>query len=254
VAISVQVRRAVKTFGSKRALAGLELEVQQGEVLGLLGPNGAGKTTTMSVIAGLLSLDQGTVRLFGDRLPGDPATRSLVGFAPQALALYPELTALENLKFFGSLYGLSGSELKRRVERALELAGLSDRSGDRVHGFSGGMQRRLNLASALVHAPKLLLLDEPTAGVDPHSRAHLFGCLERIRDDGVTILYSSHYMEEAERFCSRVAIIDAGRVVALGTVAELTSAYGGDARVVVMRPNLETAFLGLTGHALRDDG
>jgi len=252
VSAVVHVRRAVKAYGSKQALTGLELEVHEGEAFGLLGPNGAGKTTAMLVIAGLLPLDEGSVELFGGRSPKDPGTRALIGYAPQALALYPELTAAENIAFFARLYGQSGAVLRTSVDRALAFAGLSQHGKDRVHTFSGGMKRRLNLASALVHGPKLLLLDEPTAGVDPQSRVHVLSSLERLRAGGVTIIYSSHYIEEVERFCSRIAIVDAGRVVALGTAPELIAEHGGAERVVVMGANLETAFLKLTGRTLRD--
>lgn len=244
-----------KSYRRREALCGLDLEASPGETLGLLGPNGAGKTTTMQLIAGLLRPDAGTLRVFGDDAT-KTSTRRRVGLAPQALALYSELTAEENLRFFGRLYGLRGSRLAERVEACLGLAALLDRRKERVVTFSGGMQRRLNLACAVVHEPELLLLDEPTVGVDPQSRNHIFDCLERLKGLGLTILYSTHYMEEAERLCDRVAIIDAGRILAAGTVPRLVEAHGDVEPVIqlVEPPQLESVFLTLTGRSLRDGG
>jgi ABC-2 type transport system ATP-binding protein len=248
----VALEHVSKSYGDRPALRGLSLTVKEGDALGLLGPNGAGKSTTMSLITGLLEPDAGTVRLFGDQRPGDRATRARIGFAPQSLSLYPVLTAEENLTFFARMNGCSGERLRDAVERGLRLAGLVERRRDRVATFSGGMQRRLNLACAVVHGPKLLLLDEPTVGVDPQSRAHLFECLKTLRAEGLTMIYSTHYMEEAETLCNRVAIVDQGRVLAEGTVKELVARHGGTERVVSVGPNLETVFLNLTGRSLRD--
>lgn len=280
-----------KRFGATQAVDGLTLHVRRGEVLGLLGPNGAGKTTSISMALGLLRPDSGTVRLEGEEARGErggpptaPAVRRLVGVAPQALAVYDELTGRENLRFFGGLYGLRGAALARRVDACLDLVNLSDRAGDRAGVYSGGMKRRLNLAAALVHDPPLLLLDEPTAGVDPQSRNALFEVVGRLRDEGRTVVYSTHYMEEAERLCDRVGIIDHGKLLALDTVPNLLEAHGGSSVVVLVRggveeriesadpvatlaaamaggraasariegPKLETAFLKLTGRTLRD--
>jgi ABC-2 type transport system ATP-binding protein len=234
-----------KSYGDRVAVDGLSFEVGAGETFGLLGPNGAGKTTTMSLVTGLLVPDGGAVSLAGGP-PTAPEVRRKLGLAPQALALYPELTAEENLRFFGRLYGLGGATLPARVGAALALAGLRDRRHDRVSSFSGGMQRRLNLACALVHDPQVILLDEPTAGVDPQSRLHLFEAIEKLEADGRTIVYTSHLMEEVERLCDRIAIMDHGRLLALGTLEELLGAHPGCA-------NLEAVFLKLTGRRLRDE-
>ena len=228
-----------KSFGKTVAVDGLSLAVRQGEVLGLLGPNGAGKTTTIGMAVGLLHADAGDVSL--GQAPGpvgspaDPAMRTMVGVAPQDIALYDAMTARENLVLFARLHGLRGADAKRRTGELLEMVGLSDRAHHKVHGFSGGMKRRLNLASALVAEPRLVLLDEPTAGVDPQSRHAIFEIIAQLKADGVTILFSTHYMEEAARLCDRVAIVDHGRLLALGTVDELVEAHGGPSVVAIRR-------------------
>jgi ABC-2 type transport system ATP-binding protein len=230
------------------AAAAVSFAVRPGEIFGLLGPNGAGKTTTVSCIAGLRRAASGGLRFRGR--PFDPARspadRSRLGLVPQEIALYAALTARENLEFFGALSGLRDAALARAVEDGLALAGLVDRAGDRVGQFSGGMKRRLNLAAGQLHAPELLLLDEPTAGVDPQSRHHLFASLAALRDRGKTILLTTHSMDEAQRLCDRIAILDHGRVVAAGNHAELCAAAG------LEDGSLEEVFLELTGRALRD--
>jgi len=203
------VENLVKRFGDLVAVDGVSFHVDTGEVFGLLGPNGAGKSTTMMIISRVLNHDAGTVRL-----DGTPVDRRLLGVVPQDLAIYAELTASENLSFFGSLYGLSGRLLADRVTEALDRVGLTNRRNDLSVTFSGGMKRRLNFAAAILHRPKLLILDEPTVGVDPQSRSHLLDCVRSLRADGTAVIYASHYMEEVEALCSRVAIIDHGRVLA----------------------------------------
>jgi len=218
----LHLRAVTKRYGALTALDGVSLEIARGEFFGLLGPNGAGKSTTMSIIAGLRTADAGGVMLDGESLSGaSPATRLSIGLVPQQIALYLDLTAEQNLRIFGELYGLRGRELRARIDEALEAVQLSDRRRDVVKTFSGGMQRRLNLVAALLHRPKLLLCDEPTVGVDPQSRNAIFEYLERLNREGLTIIYSTHYMEEATRLCSRPAIIDHGKVHALGTIDEL---------------------------------
>jgi len=273
-----------KRYGATVALDGLSLAVRPGEILGLLGPNGAGKSTTVNLAVGLIAPDEGEVSLSGLGSPRDPAARRRVGVSPQALAIYEQLTAEENLRFFGEVYGLSGRPLAERVEWALGFAALEERRRDRVATYSGGMKRRLNLAAALVHDPELLLLDEPTAGVDPQSRNAILERILELRRLGRTVVYTTHYMEEAERLCDRVAVVDHGRVLALGTVPELVRAHGGDPVLVARvggeerripapdptrallelsaaarvedfhleRASLETVFLSLTGRRLRD--
>lgn len=216
-----------KSFGALVAVADVSFDVHAGEIFGLLGPNGAGKTTTIHMLCGLLRPDAGAITIAGQSDPTRSDVRARIGIAPQSLSLYDQLTAEENLRFFGRLYGLGGAALQQRIERALEFVELADRRRSRVRTFSGGMKRRLNLACALVHDPRVILLDEPTVGVDPQSRNHLFQRIEQLRAEGRTILYTTHYMEEAQRLCDRVAIIDHGKLLAIDTVDALITAHGG---------------------------
>ena len=220
-------RALCKRYGDLVAVDGLDLRVEAGETFGLLGPNGAGKSTTIRLALGVLTPDAGEVTIEGHGSPTDPQVRRHVGYAPQELALYEELTATENLRFFGKLQGLAGGRLRERIAWGLAFAALEDRQRARVSTFSGGMKRRLNLACAAIHDPDLLLLDEPTVGVDPQSRNHLFATVEQLAAAGKTIVYTTHYMEEAERLCRRVAIVDHGKVLAQGAVAELIRQHGG---------------------------
>jgi linearmycin/streptolysin S transport system ATP-binding protein len=244
---AIEAIELVKRFGGttfdKPAVDGVSFTVAPGTVLGLLGPNGAGKTTTVSMLCGLAAPERGEVRIDGRRMSGDTdAGKWRIGLVPQDLALYDELSALDNLRFFGALYGLAGSALARAIASSLNTVGLTDRSKDRVKTFSGGMKRRLNLAAGLLHDPDILLLDEPTVGVDPQSRNAIFDNLEHLKGLGKALLYTTHYMEEVQRLADRVVIIDHGTVIANDTVAGLTS--GGH--------TLESVFLTLTGRTLRD--
>lgn len=218
----LEVTALRKSYGSLVAVDGVSLRAGKGETIGLLGPNGAGKTSTVSMIAGLLRPDSGEVLIDGRALRGDTdPTKRNIGLVPQDLGLYDEMSARENLHLFGALYGLDGAHLKRTIDEALDLVGLAERGKDKVKGFSGGMKRRLNLAAALLHDPQLLLLDEPTVGVDPQSRNAIFDNLETLRKRGKTLLYTTHYMEEAERLCDRMVIIDHGKVIADDTLQGL---------------------------------
>jgi ABC-2 type transport system ATP-binding protein len=273
-----------KTFGKTVAVNDLSLSVQKGELFGLLGPNGAGKSTSVSLAVGLLAPDAGAVTIEGLGNPADPAVRQQIGVAPQSIALYELMSGEENLRFFGAVYGLTGAALAKRVAWCLDFVGLTDRKDDAVGKYSGGMKRRINLAAALVHDPQLLLLDEPTVGVDPQSRNKIFENIETLHAQGRTIIYTTHYMEEAVRLCERIAIVDAGQLLALGTVTELLAQHGGPPTLVVTtngaeqrlqtpdplaelnriaasttidafqmeRPTLEQVFLTLTGRSLRD--
>jgi ABC-2 type transport system ATP-binding protein len=224
----------VKRFGDRIALSDVTFEVAKGQTLGLLGPNGAGKTTTLSIMSGLLQPDSGTVTFDGRLVqPGDGLFKRHVGLVPQDLALYDELTALQNLELFAGLYNLSATLFRERASEALGLVGLSNRRGDKVKTFSGGMKRRLNIAAALLHDPELLLLDEPTVGVDPQSRNAIFENLLELKRRGKTLVYTTHYMEEAEKLCDRIVVIDHGKVIANDTVHGL---YG-------RLPPSQTAFL-----------
>jgi ABC-2 type transport system ATP-binding protein len=211
-----------KSYGDLVAVDGVSLRADKGETIGLLGPNGAGKTTTVSIIAGLVRADAGEVRIGGRVLTSDtdPVKRN-IGLVPQDLGLYDEISARENLHLFGALYGLDGAALKRAMDESLDLVGLRERAKDKVNNFSGGMKRRLNLAASLMHDPQLLLLDEPTVGVDPQSRNAIFDNLEVLKKRGKTLLYTTHYMEEAERLCDRLVIIDHGKVIADDTLQGL---------------------------------
>lgn len=277
-------RHLRKRYRQREVVKDFSLHLDAGEVVGLLGPNGAGKSTTVHLAVGLLAPDEGTVDIGGRGAPRNPDVRRLIGVAPQALSLYDELTGEENLVFLARVYGLGAARARDRTRWALEIAGLTDRRRDRVATYSGGMKRRLNLAAALVHEPSLLLLDEPTVGVDPQSRNAIFERIETLRAGGCTIVYTTHYMEEAARLCDRVGIVDHGRLLALDTVDGLVAAHGGEPVLVVRgergeqriptrdplatltrlaaearvddfrveRANLEQVFLRLTGRSLRD--
>jgi ABC-2 type transport system ATP-binding protein len=229
---SLRVDALVKRFGGMTALDGISLEVNAGECLGLLGPNGAGKSTLIRSIVGRIIPDAGTISVFGAQADSVSA-RTAIGWVPQELALYPRLTCRENLQSFGRYYGLAGAALDRAVAKCLGWATLTDRAADLVRNFSGGMKRRLNMAAGLIHQPKLALMDEPTVGVDPQSRNHIFEMIETLRGEGLSIIYTTHYMEEAERLCDRIAIVDHGKIIALGTRAELVrNAFGSRSQVL----------------------
>jgi len=280
----IRIEGVSKHFGDLVAVENLSLNIHEGEIFGLLGPNGAGKSTIISMISGQQLPTSGTVRVRGD----DPTTtesKRLLGVAPQSIALYEELSAMDNLSFFGSLYRLNRQQLKERSETVLDFVGLTDRASDRVEKYSGGMKRRLNLAITLMHEPELLLLDEPTVGVDPQSRNKLFENVLALKAQGKTVVYTTHYMEEAERLCDRVGIIDHGKMLALDKVDSLIDQHGGDSQLSystgdedisrttdrpiedlqqiladhlnirdlrLTRPDLERVFLNLTGRHLRD--
>jgi ABC-2 type transport system ATP-binding protein len=227
----IQARDLRKSYSSLVAVDGVSFEVRGGETFGLLGPNGAGKTTTIGMMIGVLAPDSGEILVDGGARPTEPAARRAIGVAPQSLALYEDLTAEENLRFFARLYGLASARLKERVGWGLAFAGLEDRRGDRVKTFSGGMKRRLNMAVAMVHEPQVIFLDEPTVGVDPQSRNHVFERIEELRAAGRTMIYTTHYMEEAQRLCDRVAIMDHGKILDIDSVGALIERHGGRAVV-----------------------
>ena len=234
----VEVDRVTKRFGEVTALDGVSLALEGGECLGLLGPNGAGKTTLIRSIVGRVVPDAGTVRILGEPA-GSPGARMALGWIPQDLALYPRLTCRENLEAFGRYHGLRGGGLRTAVDRCLDWAALSERARDRVGSLSGGMKRRLNMAAGIIHSPRVLLMDEPTAGVDPQSRNRIFEMIEALSAQGASVLYTTHYMEEAERLCDRIAIVDRGRAIAQGTRDQLVHGAFGERSEV--RLHLEDA-------------
>ncbi len=227
----IRAENLKKRYGDVVALDDVSFEVNKGETFGLLGPNGAGKTTAIQLLCGLLKPDSGAVSLDGKTDPTLAEVRLSLGVVPQALAIYEELSAGQNLRFFGRMYGLSGQRLKERVNKCLEIAGLTQRSKERVSKYSGGMKRRLNMVCSLLHEPTLLLLDEPTVGVDPQSRNLIFDTIEAMKKQGRTIIYTTHYMEEAERLCDRVAILDRGRILDMGSIQNLIAKHGGPSHV-----------------------
>lgn len=280
----IQVDALNKHFGSIHAVKDVSLEIPTGQIFGLLGPNGAGKSTSISIMTGLIDCDSGSVALNGLN-PQSKQARFKIGLIPQSIALYEELSAVDNLSFFASLYDIPKNKMSERMDWALEFVGLSDRANDRVSQFSGGMKRRLNLAASLLHDPDYIFMDEPTAGVDPQSRNKLFENVLKLKELGKTVIYTTHYMEEAQKLCDKVGIIDHGQLLALGTVDQLLKQYGGDTKVSISseqgvqhfesgdvsqdliealkksnkvydismhRPDLETVFLNLTGRQLRD--
>ena len=223
----LEARGLRKTFKDLVAVKDVSFHIAEGETYGLLGPNGAGKTTTISMVCGLLERDAGEVQVDGREITTRSTdAKAAIGYVPQDIAIYPDLTARENLVFFGSLYGMAGKELAARVDEVLETIGLSERAKDRSAEFSGGMKRRLNIGIGLLHKPRLLMLDEPTVGVDPQSRNAILESVEQLSAEGMAVLYTTHYMEEAERLCDRVAIIDEGEIKAEGTRSELVRLVG----------------------------
>jgi len=237
-----------KSFNGHKAVNGVSFHVGKGEIFGLLGPNGAGKTTTIRILSTVLQPDRGDVLIGGHSIRKNPdAVRRLIGVCPQELALYEELSAMDNLVFFGRMVGLSGSEAKAQAVARLKLVGLRRRARGRVDKFSGGMKRRVNLAVSLMGHPRLLFLDEPTVGIDPQSRNNIYETIEGLRSKGMTVLYTTHYMEEASRLCDRVAIVDGGHIIAMDTPLALRSRIGPPESVT-----LEDVFLKLTGRSLRD--
>jgi ABC-2 type transport system ATP-binding protein len=269
-----------KNFGERRAVDDISFSVDRGETIGLLGPNGAGKTTAIAMICGIAKADGGSVTLNNAAItPDSHAIKQAIGLVPQDLALYEELSAWANIELFGGLYGVTGKLLDQRGESALQLVGLADRRGEAIKSFSGGMKRRINIACALLHDPDLILLDEPTVGVDPQSRNAIFDNIETLKRQGKTLIYTTHYMEEAERLCDRIIIMDRGNIVANDTVAglyaqlpikrdavielptdgandalldELATRFGKQFRLQQRGAKLEDVFMQLTGHALRD--
>jgi ABC-2 type transport system ATP-binding protein len=227
----LEVTDVRKHYGETVALGGVTLRVDEGELFGLLGPNGAGKTTLIHILCGLTEADGGEVKLFGEPFNGSRRDlRSLIGIGTQDLSIYPDLSARENLRFFGKLYGLRGEVLRGRVDEVLEAVSLSERADDRAGTFSGGMKRRLNLAVAIVHSPRLLFLDEPTAGVDPQSRNHIFRQVKKLNEAGITVVYTSHYLEEVQTLCRRIAILDNGTLRACDTLPNLLKMLDGRVR------------------------
>lgn len=235
----VETKNLVKRYGDVLAVDNVNLQIAEGEIFGLLGPNGAGKTTTINMLIGLTKVDGGEITIFGKKVNGNREDVSRhIGIVPQELAIYPDLTAAENITFFGKLYGLQGKLLQERVSQALEFTGLADKRKILPKKFSGGMKRRLNIACAIVHQPKLIIMDEPTVGIDPQSRNHILNSVLELNRQGSTIIYTSHYMEEVEELCSRVAIMDEGRVIAQGTKEELKELISFEDRIVVELSNL----------------
>jgi ABC-2 type transport system ATP-binding protein len=218
----ITVRSVSKSFKNIKALENVSFNIEKGEIFGILGPNGAGKSTIVNILNTLVKPDKGDVIIDGVNINDDGETIKLImGVVPQEIALYEELSAYENLMFWGGLYNIPKQELKKNVNKTLEIVDLESRKKDRIKTFSGGMKRRINIACSLLHNPKILLLDEPTVGVDPQNRNHIFEVIERLNYEGMTIIYTTHYMEEAERFCDKISIIDVGRIIAQGTLKEL---------------------------------
>jgi ABC-2 type transport system ATP-binding protein len=232
-----------RSFGTRLAVDDVSFHVAPGETYGLLGPNGAGKTTTIRLVCGLLSADGGEVSVSGKRVSASTTTaKAQIGYVPQDVSLYPDLTARENLAFFGRLYRLSGATLRARVDEVLDLIDLTDRADDRVESYSGGMRRRLNIGASLLHRPTLLVLDEPTVGVDPQSRHAILESIQTLGSAGLAVLYTTHYMEEAERLCDRIGIIDHGHLIAEGTSRELVSQVGEKDRITLLATGSLPAF------------
>lgn len=237
----VSIKKLVKKFGDITAVDHIDLNIKQGEIFGLLGPNGAGKSTTINVLCGMQKKDGGDVMLFNKSIDNNlKEIKANIGVVPQDIAIYEDLTARENVKFFASLYGLSGKMLNTRVLEALNFVGLKERTSDLPKNFSGGMKRRLNIACAIAHRPKLIIMDEPTVGIDPQSRSHILSSVKKLNEMGSTVIYTTHYMEEAEYLCSRIGIIDHGKLIAEGTLSELQGIVA-DRKSIVIKTGLGNA-------------
>ncbi|OKH18608.1 ABC transporter ATP-binding protein [[Limnothrix rosea] IAM M-220] len=235
----LEITNLKKAYGQRQVLDGLALHIQAGEIYGLLGANGAGKTTTINILCNLLNADSGELRIAGQRV--SEATKKIIGVAPQENLLYKTLSCAENLRFFGKIYGLRGKKCDRRIQYCLEAVGLSDRANSPVESLSGGMQRRMNVAVALVHNPKLLILDEPTTGLDIETRYDIWALIQRLRSDGMTILLTTHLLDEAERLCQRIGILKGGQIIAEGTLPELRKMIPAKEIVVIKTQEEETA-------------
>jgi ABC-2 type transport system ATP-binding protein len=223
----LEVKNLKKIYDKKQALIDVTFSVKEGSIFGLLGPNGAGKSTTMKILTGIVKADEGTATLLGKDLSKEHDLVSHnIGYVPQEITLYDKLSAYDNLLFFGQIYGVTGNELKKRIDEVLVQTGLTERANDQIKTFSGGMKRRINIAAALLHRPKLLILDEPTVGIDPQSRNHIFEMIRKLNAQGVSIIYSTHYMEEVEALCDEIAIMDQGKVMAKGPLGELLEQFG----------------------------
>lgn len=242
--VVLDIKNISKDFKNIRAVDDLSFTINEGEIFGLLGPNGAGKSTTISMISTLIKPNLGDI-IYKDRsILKDPTIiEKELGLVPQDIALYPTLSGYENLKFWGHVYGIRGRELSKRILEIAELIGLSDRLKDRVDNYSGGMKRRLNIGAALIHTPKLLIMDEPTVGIDPQSRNHILNTVKMLNEEGMTIIYTSHYMEEAEQLCNRVCIMDKGRLLANGTQEELVKLVNGREKIDVLFKNLNDSIV-----------
>lgn len=234
----LEVNQVVKNYGDKQILKEISFKVEKGDSFGFLGPNGAGKSTLISIITGLYQPTDGRVLIEGYDMNGQQKkAQQMIGIVPQEIALYLNMTAKENLTFWGRMYGLKGKLLKKRVEETLQLIGLEERANDKVKFFSGGMKRRVNIGCAILHKPKILIMDEPTVGIDPQSRNHILETVKRLNQDGMTIVYTSHYMEEVEYLCDKIGIIDQGSLVALGTIAELSKLVEEQREVILTIKN-----------------
>ena len=229
---AIEVLDLQKTFGENYAVQGVSFNVKQGEIFSLLGPNGAGKTTTISMLSCLLRPNNGDARVMGHSIRSDPTgVKSVLGVVPQDIALYEDLTARENLTFWGKMYGLRGSRLKLRMDEVLDVIGLRDRANERVGKYSGGMKRRVNIGAALLHKPKVIYMDEPTVGIDPQSRRNILDSVVKLKDEGMTVLYTTHYMEEAQELSDHIGIMDHGKLIACGTGGELVKLVGQQTRI-----------------------
>ncbi|KUP09663.1 antibiotic ABC transporter ATP-binding protein [Bacillus coahuilensis m2-6] len=240
----LEVKKISKSFGKRDVVKDISFHVQTGESFGLLGPNGAGKSTTISMMCGLLSIDTGDIMVGGMPVSQkNMEVKRKIGVVPQEIALYPSMSARDNLIFWGKMYGLSGKEAKIRSLEVLEFIGLSNRGNDKIDTFSGGMKRRVNIGAALMHHPSLLIMDEPTVGIDPQSRNHILETVKHLNNDGMTVIYTSHYMEEVEYLCSRIGIIDHGKLIALGTKNELTNRIAGGTIIELTLQEMKEDFI-----------